>query len=135
MRSRSASLALAALVLVLAGLATTGATAALREQERRAARVALDRQADLARAAVRAEVSRSLGSIDPRAAAIGSHDAPSPDAFSRATARVAGENLAGATAVVFVVPATTAQVGAVQAAWRAAGATGLTLRPDPDVAE
>ncbi|WP_433617947.1 ATP-binding protein [Dactylosporangium sp. CA-139114] len=128
---RYVPLGLAAVVLLLGLLATAGVSVALAQKERRSAAQAMDRQVDLAQAAVGGEVQRYLDTIDTIAAALGSHDALTPAAFDRATVRVPGENLAGATAVVFVVPAATAEVPAVQDAWRATGATGLTLRPGP----
>jgi signal transduction histidine kinase len=42
------------------------------------------------------------------------------------------DRLPGATGVVFVVPARTAQISEVQAYWRHRGATGLTLSPTPN---
>lgn len=128
------SLALAAVVLVLGGLATAGVTVVITGKERRSAQQAIERQADLAAAAVAGEVRRYVDTIDNVAAALGSHDVLSPGEFDRATARVPGQSLAGATALVFVVPATPAGVAAVQDEWRAAGAA-VTLRPAPDAEE
>ncbi|MGI5240555.1 CHASE domain-containing protein [Dactylosporangium sp. CA-139066] len=48
---------------------------------------------------------------------------------------LASKERRSATAVLFVAPAATAEVPAVQDAWRAAGAAGLTLRPAAGVAE
>ncbi|MEV6931213.1 PAS domain-containing sensor histidine kinase [Dactylosporangium sp. NPDC051485] len=134
-RRRYVSVALAAAVLLLGVVATAGVCASLTSKERRSAAQAMDRQVDLAQAAVSGEVQRYLDTIDTVAGALGSHDVLTPDAFERATARVPGENLAGATAVVFVVPAATADVAAVQRQWRSAGAVDLTLRPAAGVAE
>ncbi|GAA3291005.1 hypothetical protein GCM10020218_062880 [Dactylosporangium vinaceum] len=97
-------IALAAVVLLLGLLATAGVSAVLTQKERRSAAQAMDRQVDLARAAVSGEVQRYLDTIDNLAAALGSHDQLTRAAFERATAHVPGENLAGATAVVYVVP-------------------------------
>ncbi|MET7420079.1 ATP-binding protein [Dactylosporangium sp. NPDC005555] len=123
------SMALAAVVLVLGALATLGVTVVISGKERRSAQQAIERQSDLAAAAVAGEVRRYVDTIDNVAAALGSHDGLSPQEFTRATAKVPGEALAGATALVFVVPAGAADVATVQEGWRAAGATGLTLRP------
>ncbi|MFB9450095.1 PAS domain-containing protein [Dactylosporangium vinaceum] len=101
---RYVPIALAAVVLLLGLLATAGVSAVLTQKERRSAAQAMDRQVDLARAAVSGEVQRYLDTIDNLAAALGSHDQLTRAAFERATAHVPGENLAGATAVVYVVP-------------------------------
>ncbi len=129
------SMALAAAVLVLGAFATIGVTVVISGKERRSAQQAIKQQADLAAATVAAEVRRYLDTIDNVAAALGSHDALSPDEFERATSRIPGEALAGATALVFVVPSGPADVAAVQAEWRAAGASDLTLRPADGVEE
>lgn len=129
------SMALAAAVLILGTLATLGVTVVIGGKERRSAQLAIERQSDLAAAAVAGEVRRYVDTIDNVAAALGSHDTLSPEEFRRATARVPGEALAGATALVFVVPAAPDGVAAVQDEWRAAGATTLTLRPAGGVQE
>ncbi|MER7008632.1 ATP-binding protein [Dactylosporangium sp. NPDC000555] len=140
-RRRYVSLGLAAVVLMLGLTATAGVSAALASKERRSAAQEMDRQVDLAQAAVAGEVRRYLDTVDTLAVALASHDVLTPEAFERITARVPGENLPGATAVVFVVPADgraaaePGAVAAVQDAWRAAGANGLTLRPASGVAE
>ncbi|WP_380123387.1 sensor histidine kinase [Dactylosporangium cerinum] len=122
------SMALAAAVLILGVFATLGVTVVITGKERRSAQQVIQRQSDLAAATVAAEVRRYLDTIDNVAAALGSHDVLSPDEFDRATSRVPGEALAGATALVFVVPAGPAE-------WRAAGAGDLTLRPIPGAGE
>jgi PAS domain S-box-containing protein len=129
------SMALAAAVLVLGALATLGVTVVISGKEWRSAQQAIERQADLAAAAVAGEVRRYLDTIDNVAAALASHDTLSRDEFERATARVPGEALAGATALVFVVPSGPDDVAAVQAEWRAAGDGDLTLRPAEGVQE
>ncbi|MGI5184489.1 ATP-binding protein [Dactylosporangium sp. CA-152071] len=127
------SMALAAAVLVLGALVTLGVTSVITGKERRSAQLAIQRQSDLAAAAVAGEVRRYVDTIDNVAAALGSHDGLSPQAFDRATSRI--PSLAGATALVFVVPAGAPDVAAVQDAWRAAGATGLTLKPAEGIQE
>ncbi|MEV4516630.1 ATP-binding protein [Dactylosporangium sp. NPDC049525] len=129
------SMALAAAILVLGALATIGVAVVISGKERRTAQQVIDRQSDLAAAAVAGEVRRYVDTIDNVAAALGSHDGLSPQEFERATSKVPGEALAGATALVFVVPAGPADVAAVQDAWRADGADGLTLRPAAGIEE
>ena len=85
------SMALAAAVLVLGVFATLGVTVVISGKERRSAQQVIQRQSDLAAATVAAEVRRYLDTIDNVAAALGSHDALSPDEFERATSRVPGE--------------------------------------------
>ncbi|MFF5227745.1 ATP-binding protein [Dactylosporangium sp. NPDC000521] len=127
------SMALAAAVLVLGALVTLGVSSVITGKERRSAQLAIQRQSDLAAAAVAGEVRRYVDTIDNVAAALGSHDTLSPQAFERATSRIPA--LAGATALVFVVPADGPGVTAAQAAWRAAGAAGLTFKPAEGIQE
>ncbi|MFI5909963.1 ATP-binding protein [Dactylosporangium sp. NPDC051541] len=130
-------IALAAVVLLLGLLATAGVSAVLIQKERRSAAQAMDRQVDLAQAAVGGEVQRYLDTIDNLAAALGSHDLITQAAFDRATARVPGENLAGSTAVVYVVPQETHYLAVYgrQLDGREPAATTMDFAGVPEIAD
>jgi signal transduction histidine kinase len=122
---------LATLVLLIglasAWLAATG----VRDGARDAARRAMDQRTAVARDAVVTETARYLDLLRTAAAGAGTPGHLTAAGFRAATLPFTRARLTGVTSVAFVVPAASAEVADVQRAWRAAGATGLTLMPQP----
>jgi PAS domain S-box-containing protein len=125
---RSASM-LPVLVLVLGLAASWAAAAGVRGAEDRNAEQMLDRRAELARAAVTAEVQRYLAVLGTVAAGLGAQPALTRASFLVTTGALPTAELRGATGVSFVVAAGSDQVGAVQRFWQRRGAAGLRLTP------
>ncbi|GIJ49159.1 hypothetical protein Val02_60450 [Virgisporangium aliadipatigenens] len=109
--------ALAAAVLVAGMLVTGTVTALLALKEREAADDAMDRQTGLAAAELQSEVHRYLDTVETIAAALGSHAEVTAAGFAKVTDGVPRQNLPGAVAITYVVPATDDRVPAVRQAW------------------
>ena len=134
-RSQRSVAALAAGVATLGILATVALCGALDGLADRNQRQALDRRVDLVRAGVSAEAARYVDALTDIATALGAQADLTAEDFSRISAAVSTRRLPAVTAVSVLVTADTAAVPATQARWRAQGATGLTLRPDPAARE
>ncbi|GIJ04546.1 hypothetical protein Sya03_38980 [Spirilliplanes yamanashiensis] len=111
--------------------ATWYGAAGLRADDATNARRVMDQRTAVARASVIAETGRYLDLLQTVAAGLGAGPDISASGFQAATAPLATSRLTGATGVALVVPADTAEVAAVEAAWRARGAAGLRLSPRP----
>ncbi|SHM51780.1 sensor histidine kinase [Cryptosporangium aurantiacum] len=114
---------LAATVAVLGVALSVLLAEGLRDVERHGVDRAMDRQSTLARTAVAAEIRRYTDTARQLAASLGALETLDESRFA---AVVPDATLAGAAGLSVVVPATTAQVSAVQRAWRA----DLTAVPD-----
>ncbi|GAB7041830.1 hypothetical protein JCM9533A_56800 [Catenuloplanes niger JCM 9533] len=123
--------ALAAGVAALGILATVSLCGALNGLADRNQRQALDRRVDLVRAGVSAEAARYVDALTDVATALGAQTDLTAEDFTRISAALSTRRLPALTAVSVLVAVDTAAVPATQAYWRAQGATGLTLRPDP----
>ncbi|GAB7049818.1 hypothetical protein JCM9534A_49440 [Catenuloplanes indicus JCM 9534] len=123
--------ALAAGVAALGLLATVSLCGALNGLADRNQRQALDRRVDLVRIGVSAEAARYVDALTDVATALGAQTDLTAEDFARISAALSTRRLPAITAVSVLVTADTAAVPATQAYWRAQGATGLTLRPDP----
>ncbi|GIF03160.1 CHASE domain-containing protein [Actinoplanes siamensis] len=121
-----------ATAVVLAGLLATLLTvAALRAAQRQDTERVMDQRARMALGAVRAETDRYRDLLDTLASGLANDDHLTWDDFDQASSPLESAALPGAVAVAYVVPVAAAGVPAAQARWRAAGASGLTLRPAP----
>lgn len=123
--------ALAAGVAALGLLATVSLCGALNGLADRNQRQALDRRVDLVRTGVSAEAARYVDALTDVATALGAQTDLTAEDFNRVSAALSVRRLPAITAISVLVTADTTEVPAVQAYWRAQGATGLTLRPDP----
>ncbi|WP_433824603.1 diguanylate cyclase domain-containing protein [Actinoplanes sp. CA-015351] len=129
-RRRRAGAALMVLVL-LAGLVVTGtAYAAVVAGENRYADQVMDRYAGEVTAAITDRVTRYGETLTDMAYAVGAQSDLNAGDFTRITAGLDTTRLPGASALGFVVPAVTAQTGAVQRYWRARGNPTLSLKPE-----
>jgi signal transduction histidine kinase len=129
-RLRRPSRVLASVVaLGLAG--TTLAALAVRRVDQDRADRAVTQQTTIVAEVVAAEIRRYSTSLADLAAAVGAQSHLEASEFAAITASVDRERLPGASGVSFIVPATTAQIPAVQRYWRRSGVTGLTLSPVP----
>jgi signal transduction histidine kinase len=120
-----------ALVIALGIAGTTLAALALRRADEDRIVRAVTQQTTLVSQAVSAEIRRYSASLNDLAAAVGAQSQLEASEFAAITAPFDRDRLPGATGVVFVVPARTAQIPQVQAYWRSRGVTGLTLAPTP----
>jgi signal transduction histidine kinase/CHASE1-domain containing sensor protein len=109
------------LSVVMGALLTRGQRVA-REQE-------FVHSSDLVNAAVIKQTGLYVDTLRTVAAATGAFMTLTPDKFHQITEPLQGMRLAGATSVVFLVPATDEQIPAVQSLWRSQGADGLVLKP------
>jgi signal transduction histidine kinase/CHASE1-domain containing sensor protein len=127
-RVRSAA-ALAILVaLVCVGL-SAGAGALVARSQHEAARQQLARRTTLVAEAVSSETGRYVDTLRIVAAATGSYVTLTASKFAQATQPLGQMRLAGATSIVFLVPATDAQRTSAQALWRSRGVPDLTFVP------
>ena len=118
------------LSVLLLGLVVSGVAAvAVERGERRYAAQMMDRNTDDVTVAITDRINRYGEILADLAAAVGSQSELRRADFARMTAGLTSARLPGASGVVFVVPATTRQVPAVQATWRRLGADGLVLKP------
>ncbi len=130
-RRRWAGAALSVLVLLM-GLAVTGvAYVTVEAGEDRYADQVMDRYSEELTDAVTDRTARYGDTLTDLAYAVGAQTQLSADDFTRITAGLDTTRLPGASALAFLVPATTAQTSTVQRRWRAQGQPGLSLRPQP----
>jgi diguanylate cyclase (GGDEF)-like protein/PAS domain S-box-containing protein len=127
------SAATVTVVLVLAvGLGLTAvATRAVHAAERRAQAAGADRDADRATTAVAGEMRRYRDTVAAVAASLSAHQDLTAAAFDTVTEPLESAGLAGASGVVFVVPANggdPAEVVAAERYWRGQGAPDLRFR-------
>ena len=120
---------LAAAVVVVGLTATALIVIGLRGAQRENAARVMDQRAEMARSAVLTETERYVTLLQATAAGLATDDSISWEDFDAATSPLARAGLIGASSVSLVVPATTAQIPAVQRLWRERGADGLTLHP------
>jgi diguanylate cyclase (GGDEF)-like protein len=128
-RRRRAGAALV-LALLIAGLGGSWmAMVAVRGVQQRHSAQLMDRYADDISRAVIDETARYSDALSNLAAAVGAQSDFTAGDFTQVTSRLGHQQLPGATAAVFAVAATTGQIPAVQAYWRAHGAAGLRFAP------
>ncbi|TQS44061.1 diguanylate cyclase domain-containing protein [Cryptosporangium phraense] len=127
-----AGVALVAAVLLAGCLVTYAAFDAVDRAENRYAGQVMDRYADEVSAAVDDRVQRYSETLQGLASAVGAQSDLRREDYTKITAGL-DSWLSGAAGIGFAVPATAADLPAVQRTWRAHGATGLTLRPSPGV--
>lgn len=127
--------ALTALVAVSGAALSVVAAAALVAGQRHVADQQLDRRARQAQEAITAEAGRYVDSLRTIAAAAGSFNELTAEKFRGFTEPLASMRLAGVSSIAYMVPATDPQIPAVQAFWRARGATGLVLGKKGTAAE
>ncbi len=126
---------LALTFLVLGCSISFVAASGVRRTEDRSAAEALDQHAATVSRAVSAEARRYGDALSDVAAAAGAMPELTAVDFARIAAPLPDRDLAGATSVVFVVPAGDDEVAEVQQRWRARGATGLELAPAEGVTD
>ncbi|GIF22965.1 signal transduction histidine kinase [Actinoplanes tereljensis] len=134
LRARQALL-LAGMVALIAMIAAFGAAAALAAGQHDNAELQLARRNELVVAAATAEIGRYVDAVGAIASATGAFENLTAAKFAQVTAPLAGRQLAGATSVVYVVPATDGQIAATQARWRTRGLPNLRLQPAGPVRE
>jgi diguanylate cyclase (GGDEF)-like protein len=128
-RRRWAGFALVAAVLVTGlAVAAVGAATVGQVERRHAARL-MDRYADDLGVAVTDQVERYRDTVTDLAVSVGAQSDLSAADFAAITSGLTRARLPGVSGLVFAVPATDAEVPAVQTFWRGQGATGLTLSP------
>ncbi|WP_246607266.1 ATP-binding protein [Paractinoplanes toevensis] len=119
-----------AVAVIVVGLTATGLiVSGLRSGQRENAERVMDQRAEMAKAAVLTETARYRSLLEATATGLATDSNMTWDDFDAATSSLANAGLKGASSVAFVVPATDAQIPAVQARWRSRGADGLVLRP------
>ncbi|MBU2664763.1 diguanylate cyclase [Actinoplanes bogorensis] len=118
-------------VLGMGAAVTAGAYDVVEHGEDRYAGQVMDRYADDLSAAVTDRAGRYGETVTDLAAAVGAQSDLRGDDFTRITATLDAVRLPGAASIDFIVPATTAQVPALQRHWRGQGDRGLTLKPAP----
>ncbi|GAA3382200.1 ATP-binding protein [Cryptosporangium minutisporangium] len=123
---------LAATVAVLGVVLSVLIAEGLRDVEQHGVDRAMDRQNAIARTAVAAEIRRYTDTARQVAASLGALENLDATRFFAIAATLPRENLPGATGLSVVVPATTAQIPAVQQSWRSRGQPTLTLTAVPD---
>jgi signal transduction histidine kinase/CHASE1-domain containing sensor protein len=122
-------------VLLLGLAATAVVMVVLQANHRRTAAAAMDQQTMFAQRTVAAEVVRYRDAVTTVAAAAGTYERLTPAKFRGFTAPLTASALPGVTSVALIVPATTAQVPAVQRFWRERGLVDLRLAPAPGRAD
>ncbi|MFI5952873.1 diguanylate cyclase domain-containing protein [Cryptosporangium sp. NPDC051539] len=126
-----AGLALVAAVMLAGALVTFGAYDAVDRAENDYAGQVMDRYADGIAGAVSDRTGRYGETLQSLASSVGAQSELRGDDFTKITAGLETSWLTGSAGIGFAVPASTAQVPALQRRWRSGGATGLTLRPSP----
>jgi PAS domain S-box-containing protein len=123
-------------VLALTGLTTVAGIGAsvvmgalLARGQRAAGEQEFARRTELVSAAVSAQIGRYTDTLRTVAAATGAFTTLTAVKYAQVTESLRQMHLAGAASVVFLVPATMAEIPATQSRWRARGATGLVLKP------
>jgi signal transduction histidine kinase len=96
---------------------------------------AMDRRANLVAEAVTSETARYVDSLRAVASAAGAIDDLTAPQFARLAAPLTQMHLAGAQALVYIVPAADDEIAGTQRLWRSRGAAGLVLNAKPGVAE
>ncbi len=134
-RRRLTALLLTLLVLSAGTAVSFGAYLAVETGEDRYAGQLMDRYAAEITDAVTDRVARYGDTLADLGYAIGAQTDLTRDDFQRITAGIVANRLPGTSGIGFIVPATTAEVPAVQRFWRGQGVTGLVLMPNPAVAE
>ncbi|MFI5931125.1 putative bifunctional diguanylate cyclase/phosphodiesterase [Actinoplanes sp. NPDC051494] len=134
-RRRWFGLALVLLVLLSGAGGTALATIMVHRSESHNADRAMDDYTTLVCRAVLDEVQHYSDALADLAGGINAQNDMDRNAFTTITAGLSGVRLPGASYVAFMVPATTAEVPAVQRYWRARGADGLVLDPAAGVDE
>lgn len=126
-RRRWTGIALVAVVCAV-GLAGSWATttAVQRAQQRHAGQL-MDQHADEVSRAITDEADRYRDTLSDVAASAGAQSDFTAADFTEITSKLSRQRLPGAASVAFAVSANHDQISAVQAAWRAQGASGLTL--------
>ena len=117
-----------AVLLTGVGLSYACSVAVSRSELRHAGQV-MDRYAAQIRGAVTDRVARYSETLTDLAWAIGGTDSLTSATFDHMTSGLNATRLTGASAVDFVVAASTDQVAATQAQWRERGEPGLSLAP------
>jgi signal transduction histidine kinase/CHASE1-domain containing sensor protein len=121
--------ALAILVaLVCVGL-SAGAGALVARNQHDAAQQQLARRTTLVAEAVSSETGRYVDTLRTVAAATGAFTTLTVAKFAQATQPLEQMRLAGATSIVFLIPATDAELTSAQVLWRSRGVPDLTLVP------
>ncbi|MEV6596706.1 ATP-binding protein [Actinoplanes sp. NPDC051346] len=128
-RTRVSSTGLAAIIAVVIVAATLAVASALAVGQRRSAEAQVERRAAQAADAVAAEAGRYVDTLRTVAASAGAFEPLTAAAFRQAVAPLKDMNLAGATSIAFLVPATDDQVPSVQARWRSRGVPDLRVKP------
>ncbi|MBB4690296.1 ATP-binding protein [Paractinoplanes abujensis] len=128
-REHSAGPVFSGVVLVVGLSVVVSVYAGLRSTQRENAERVMDQRTAVAAAAVRTETERYRSLVETTAAGFRTNDALTWEDFDTATAPLASADLIGAAYLAFVVPATQAQIPALEGVWRARGADGLRLRP------
>ncbi|WP_035855506.1 sensor domain-containing diguanylate cyclase [Cryptosporangium arvum] len=134
-RWRRSGLLLVGAVLLGGGAVTAAAYDVVNSGEERYSAQVMTRYADELAVAVSDRVVRYGETLHDLAAAVGAQTDLRGDDFARITAGLDNSRLAGAASISFIVPATTAEIPAVQAYWRARGSPDLALNPTPRTAE
>nr|BFE80687.1 hypothetical protein GCM10020093_032880 [Planobispora longispora] len=112
---------LAALVVAVAAWGTTVLASVLSDTQQRLADETVQRRLALMGEVVEAETGRYVEALRLVAAAAGTAEPLTAAAFARMVEPLKQTHLPGATSITFLVPATDAQIPAVQARWRARG--------------
>jgi hypothetical protein len=106
--------------LVCVGLSAAAGTLVARSQHD-AAQQQLARRTTLVAEAVSSETGRYVDTLRLVAAATGSYVTLTASKFAQATQPLGQMRLAGATSIVFLIPATDAERTSAQARWRSRG--------------
>jgi signal transduction histidine kinase len=116
--------------MLLAGLGSSWALArAVERQQQHHLSTAMDQRAQAVGGAVTAEINRYSDTILDLAVAVGAQSDLTAADFATLTSRLSRDRLPGVSSAAFVVAASDAQIPEVQARWRAAGNSALTLAP------
>jgi PAS domain S-box-containing protein len=127
-RVRSAATLAILVALGSVGL-SVGASALVARSQRDVAQEQLARRTALVAEAVTSETGRYVDTLRTVAAATGSFTTLTASKFAQATQPLAQMRLAGATSIVFLIPATDAELDSAQRLWRSRGVPDLTLVP------
>jgi diguanylate cyclase (GGDEF)-like protein len=126
-RRRLVGLVLVLAVLVTGGGVSGGAALAVSRGRQQLATQTMDHHVSTVAEAVIDQVGHYGDALTDLAAGISAQEYLTEQDFQGMTATMNARRLPGASGVSFVVPAFDAQVAAVEARWRAHGATGLSL--------
>lgn len=126
-RRRWAGVAAVLAVLIVGGLASSGASLAVERGQGRLATQAMDTYQTSIGDAIEDEVGHYRDALADVVAGIAIEPTLDAAEFLGLTAGLGGDRLPGATAISFVVPSTDQGTAATQRLWRSRGANGLTL--------